>query len=360
MSADAVDDENHGSVASFVSLTSALTDRQHHTTLPSIFSLKSSRQERHVSASDAEELSLDEVGRCLESAAHWNIDWIAVSFPVRNVHNDPPFPWMETTTNSSDWNHKWATEFALGEGWARLAVKQHGPGRLVGYLEINPSTCLYGQDSPYVAPLEDALYVLDQAMELLPSWVARLGTSEEVKISRLDVTMNVSPVGDVQRVLEAAERHLGARQAVEVYRSAKGTQTVTQRSNRAGNIVIYDKGLQARLGTPVVRFELQNRRGFLRKMGVTLDNLDQNMIGRIVHARLGPMITDLRTVHRTTISDIKASRKEYKVLVEMVGITSLKVLGHHPPVTSHAMNKKYKPLLKKYRAKTVGDLLQEG
>ena len=92
-------------------------------------------------------------------------------------------------------------------------------------------------------------------------------------------------------------------------------------------------------------------------MGVTLDTLTQETLGRIVDKRLGPMITELRSNPRSAIDDIKATPKEYKALIEMVGIAGLHVLGHHPTVSTHARNKKYRPLLKKYGALNVGDLL---
>jgi hypothetical protein len=72
---------------------------------------------------------------------------------------------------------------------------------------------------------------------------------------------------------------------------------------------------------------------------------------------LQPVIDQLELTPRGAVNDILATRKESISFIEMVGLATLADFGHHPIISSYALRKKYKPILKKYSARTVGDLL---
>lgn len=105
---DDVSDEDHESQDCLTSLSSALTEHHHNTNYEGPFTLKTTTASSYVSHSDAEGLSVDVVGRLLASdRTPWSVDWIGLSFPVKDLAFHPPFPWIELHSNGAKWARIW-------------------------------------------------------------------------------------------------------------------------------------------------------------------------------------------------------------------------------------------------------------
>ena len=102
-----VPDEVYEPMGSLTSLAIALTEHHNNTTHDSPFTVKATTNASYVSHSDDEGLSCDEVGRLLASdLTPWGVDWIDVSFPVKNMTTEPPFPWIELHSNGTVWRSR--------------------------------------------------------------------------------------------------------------------------------------------------------------------------------------------------------------------------------------------------------------
>jgi len=344
---------------SSTSLPSALTEHHNSTPYEGPFTLKTTTTSTYISHSDAEGLSSDEVGQLLASdRTPWGIDWMEFSFPVSRVLSETPFPWCELQSNGAKWTHIWKTTFEIGQGTVDLSVTKRG-NALGGYLKFNPSTCMYGPKSLYISRLDDALYVADVVLDAVNSWVVPGCERQAMLLSRIDVSVTVEPVADVQRTLAIVKntKIRGTTPKTEYGKDGR-IETITRRSKRAGGYCVYDKGLQTGLNKSAIRFEVTARRARLRDVCSHLGDLNDECLKHIAIKSLGPVIENLRLQPRTAISDILAGKKESTPFIEMVGLATLADLGHYPSVTTYALNKKYRPILKKYSARTVGDLLR--
>jgi len=347
--------ESGGSLTSFLN---ALTEHHINSTYDNPFTLKATTNTSYVSHSDDEGLSSDEVGRLLASdLTPWAVDWMDLSFPVKNIATDPPFPWVEVRSNGGKWTHIWKTSFEIGQGTVELKVTKKG-NALSAYLSFNPATCMYGPKSLYSVRLDDALYVAGLVLDAINEWVTPECQRHEMLLSRIDVNVTVEPAADIQRVLSIAKNSSTPRAtSISSYGKNGRIETVVARSKRSGGFCIYDKGLQAGLNRSAIRFEVNARRSRLRELCPTLGDLTQDALRTIALKSLQPVIDQLELIPRNAVSDILAVQKEATAFIEMVGLATLADFGYHPEVSTYALRKKYKPLMKKYAARTVGDLL---
>jgi hypothetical protein len=355
---DDVPDDVHESQDSLTSLSNALTEHHHNTNHEGPFTLKTTTASSYVSHSDAEGLSSDEVGRLLASdLTPWSVDWIGLSFPVKNLALEPPFPWIELHSNGVKWARIWETSFEIEQGTVDLKVTQKG-NALSGYLNFNPTTCMYGPKSVYVARLDDALDVTSTVLEAVNEWVTPDCRPEEMLLSRVDVNLTTERVADMQRLLSIV-KNAPSRGVTPLATYGKGgrLESVVRRSKRSGGFCIYDKGLQAGIGKPFVRFEVNARRSRLRDLCPTLGDLTDERLRAIAQKSLRPVIDTLLLAPRNAVADVLADKKQTSAFIEMVGLATLADLGHHPYVSPYALRKKYNPILNRYSARTVGDLL---
>jgi len=351
-------DDIHEQHESLTSSLNALTGHHHHSTYESPFTLKTTGDVSYVSHSDDKGLSSDDVGRLLTSdLMPWTIDWMDLSFPVKNLVGEPPFPWIELSSNGAKWSHIWKTSFDIGQGTIDLQVTGKG-NALEAYLSFNPTTCLYGPKSLYVARLDDALDVVDKVLDAINAWVTPDCEPDDMRLSRLDVNVTVEPIADIPRVLSIAKT-TPIRGATPLATYGKGgrLESVIKRSKRAGGFCIYDKGRQAGVERSAVRFEVTARRCRLRELCPTLGHLSEDVLRKIALKSLQPVIAQLQLIPRNAVSDILATKRELTSFIEMVGLAYLADCGHYPLISTYALRKKYNPIFKKYSARTVGDLL---
>ena len=353
-----IHDENNEHKESLSSHIGALTEHHHSTPYESPFTLKPTSDNAYVSHSEDKGLSSDEVGHFLETERlPWGIDWMDISFPIRSLVSDPPYPWREIQSNSTSWSHQWTTTFEIGQGSVELSVKKRG-NSMSGYLMFNPTTCMYGPKTLYVSRLDDAIDVTHLVLDAVDEWVVPGCARNDMLLSRLDVSTTVEPVADLQRTLSIIKNASGRGGTPRTSYDAGGKiQTVTRRSKRAGGYSVYDKGLQAGLDVSALRVEVTARRARLRDLCSQLGDLDEARLRQIAMKSLEQVIEQLRLEPRNAVTDILAVKKEATSLIEMVGLATLADLGHFPPMTKYALNKKYRPILRKFSARTVGDLL---
>ena len=343
---------------SLSSLFGALTEHHHSTPHKEPFTLKPTSDIAYVSHSEEEGLSSNEVGLFLDSdRVPWGIDWMDLSFPIRSLVFEPPFPWHEMQSNSAEWSHQWKTTFEIGSGSVDLSVTKRG-NSLSGYLKFNPTTCMYGPKSLYVSLLDDAIDVTHLVLDAVNAWVVPGCERNDMLLSRLDVSKTVEPVADMQRTLSIIKNAPGrGGTAKTTYDGGGKIQTVIRRSKRAGGYCVYDKGLQAGLDVSALRVEVTARRARLRDLCSLFGDLDETRLRQIAMKCLAGVIEHLLLEPRTAVTDILADKKEAASLIEMVGRATLADLGHYPKVTKYALYKKYRPILRKFSARTVGDLL---
>jgi hypothetical protein len=311
----------------------------------------------YVSHSETDLLSCDEVGRSLmRTDMPLGIDWMALSFTVRDVYAEVPGQWRETISNGNR-KHQWETNFELYEGSVFLQVTQSTTG-LWGYVQFNPSTICNGPNGVRPIFLNKAIDVLYEVMDLVKHWVHVATPIEEMTMSRLDINKTIGPVADIQRILSIVSDYpYNHRVKTQTIKSRRAIETVSCRSKASGGFIVYDKGLQAKLSEPVIRFEVNARRRVLKKKCGKVKDLSQERCEVLFNYYLGDAIKAMQSVPRTMIDDIVAIDKDRKVLIELIGVAHLKDKGHFCPINDYAWRLKYKPFMTKYGLSKVADLL---
>lgn len=361
---DAIHKEGDALVDDRLSLVGALTEIRHNlniaTPIDGIFSLESTVEAPHVSEREIGINGAQVADYLRWPHAPWGVDYLALSFGVRSVNPEPPEPWREQISNGGEWSHKWSTSLPIGEGWVDVEVKKRFPG-LVAYVWFNPTTCLYGPKSASIARLDDALYVTGEVLDAVMHWITPACSNEEMLLSRVDATLDVVHVSDVQRLLRLVRDAPGRGKAAKTEYAAGGLiQTVTKRAKTTGGYCVYNKGLQTGTDQNLVRFEVTARRRRLAQISPRLGDLTDESLRRIALNTLNPVLDYLTLTPTSPLDDILTDPTETKSLLEMLGIGLLQCLGHYPKVTTYMKTKKFLPLLRKYNARSVGDLIRRG
>ncbi|MCD9624200.1 hypothetical protein [Rhabdothermincola salaria] len=190
---------------------------------------------------------------------------------------------------------------------------------------FNPS-----QDGPLLG-LDAAQPFLEEAFHEMMDVSAVAVPQEDVRIQRLDLAVDFSPIADM-RMFFVAARAVKPRPQWHSVHYAPGSrrgETIYHKAKTVGEVRIYDKSAQAGLSEPTVRFEASLKRRPLKKHG--LDTL-----GNLSEARLRAAFDDLMTPFYpgTTpilgLNDLLEEGVKTRHLAEAIGARLLKECGLDP------------------------------
>ena len=288
------------------------------------------------SMSSSDRRSLADVGHYLDNPdTVIGIDRIAVTFPFKNFIIDNPKDW---NTGPVDFNMnrtyaKWTIRYPIhpelvGDFTFSATVRRANG---TGWLEIKPSTHLFGPKSLGLAELNDALKVLRLAYATAGLWLELIDPFEKLKLTRLDLTYDVDKVADVQRLLKKTIRFPHNKQ-VRIKPELKGQgrwESVIARSDTNGGFIVYDKTRQCKKGDSVVRFEANVYSKTLERYCPTVSYLTEELANRMFRHYFQNLIIGLSNTKETPLDGPLCDPKYRKRIVELAGKKLLERFDYH-------------------------------
>jgi hypothetical protein len=178
-----------------------------------------------------------------------------------------------------------------------------------------------------------------------------------IKVTRLDLTLDFEPSLDMQEFLENAESFEPIRgRKPMVYRDpvTRRVESVTFKGREVPSITFYDKSKESKNGHNRLRVEVREKRRELKKFG--LDSLDatEQMRSDAFRARLTPLIDRWRYFPPSFAERLLASKSDTRTLVMCAGYEALAQIGIRPNISRHTRSviRKFR---KKYPYATIRD-----
>jgi hypothetical protein len=313
---------------------------------------------RPVKDHDGSLLSRNEVGDALlRPDLALGIDWISVSFPVRQVLPSSRDSWVSIWEKTGSTLRSFRGTIPIGQGNATLQVS--GVVAMTGYLEFNPSTILHGPKTPHFAHLDQAMELMNEILVEVDYLLERPESSSKMKLSRLDIAANIPFVLDLPGVLMHLLRHgIPPRRKLRSYSSrTNGIESIDVLTKNRDGYRAYNKSLQIREPGSVLRFEAQAGRNYLATTCPTVADLSEEKVRQIFLDKTRFAAEALCSVRRDLLDVILSSPTEAALFVELAGIATLKRAGRSPRLPQSRYQRRYKPFLEKYGIKSVLDLL---
>ena len=304
-------------------------------------------------------LSRTDIGNLLvDDRLRLGIDRLAVSFPVRAIFDEDRDSKLDNNGTSRT-KRQWLEAHIPCEQSSAYFNVQRRNGGLLAYLDFNPSSILYGKKAPKIATLSEALEVLGELMEEIDYLVDRPIPIPDFSLSRVDITTDFPNVPDIQTVLNHAALHACTRRAkTQAWRSKKGIESVTCRTETTGGWILYDKARQAHLKDAALRCEVTIKRRKLRELGyLTISDLSLNVCRSLFQSTVKNLARSLQEVTRTPIDDILTSATETDILVQQIGHEVLNEHGFFPHIPDSRRRSKFEPFKARYGYTTYRDLL---
>ena len=301
----------------------------------------SNKRDLEIPSSDTHAYkTIREIGEYLsDSDREYGIDYVSLSFSFRDFVVDNPKDWEHGSNDFSvrQESGHWRNTFSLpiretGElpkvkFWAHV----QGTRRTAGF-EINPSTALFGSKSAFIAPLTGTRRVMEYIYEsIIPQWLVLEDPLDMAKLTRLDVSVDVENVLDIQQLLRlvSANPPNSRLKTFAVIGPRNRWETTYARSKSNGGMSIYDKSRQLGLKEHTVRFESQMRPRALEKFCPTVKDLNETALKRIFNKNLGNAIAAMTAAQDNALDGLVGDQKTKLRLVEYAGIKLLANLGYH-------------------------------
>ena len=300
-------------------------------------------------------LSRDEVGEVLARCDNrLGVDYMALRFDTGNVLNHEVDLWQESRLRGAQVFQR-TLSFPLEKGGVYLSVTRRGNASW-GYANFNPSTILYGKKSTRIVTLEQSLEMFHTVMDEIAQIVEVRTPRMEVRLARLDLTVDVPNVADLQGVMAVAALSPYRRGLKPVtYTGPRGTESVTCITKKTGGLRGYDKSLQSGKRGQTLRVEVQVNSGKLVKYCPTIGDLTPVACTSLFRFFSGRFQEALLSTPRTTIDDLLATKAINKTFIEAVGISYLRDRGYSPQMSDHWWTRRYRDLKKAHPHLQIGD-----
>ncbi len=285
------------------------------------------------------------------------IDKLKVSFPVENINPDPDTwkslqhdlvaPRPESVTGLSS--------FPLGHAWVSVGFSTHHGQR--GWVEFNPSKIINKNGD--LVSLDRAIETFYDSLGLTKEYFSIIDAYSDGKILRIDLTVDLWPVSDMQALLELAKKAKPIRNSKPItYENPTNSalESVTFRSENS-TVLFYDKSTQQKRGNEILRVEVQAKRPDLHNFGPsTIADITNYPIRTLFRHRVQGFI-DLCSITPTScLDEISKSKTDLNNLVLFAGHEYIAKHGRTIPQTKHHVRlaRKFK---KRFPHRSIIDLL---
>jgi hypothetical protein len=245
----------------------------------------------------------------------------------------------------------------FGEGTLYIGFSEGGVRECS--LEFNPSRVLHGHDR--LATGAEMMTLISDALVRSFHYVEGPLRPEDIRVTRLDLTVDFAPVLDLAGVISEFSKSQPVRNSVPQHyrnRSTNAPETVTFGKAKNVQVKAYDKSHQMRTGNDWLRFEISAFTRELKKFGLQSLEATDEQRANCFRNRLMPLLmrwTNSPASIRETILDSPA---EMRMLIKAAGLEYLDSFGCHPSVTRN-FKKDLRAFQNRYLIYTVKDLFGE-
>jgi hypothetical protein len=228
----------------------------------------------------------------------------------------------------------------------------------IGWVEFNPSKMMHSDG--HLADIGEAYECLDHVLTIATGYLNFYVEAESVSFHRLDVTVDLSPVIDLQRALylaRSARPYLRGKPELTLNQKTLELETVMFKTKRTGTVLFYDKSAEAGLDEPTLRIEVQvSRRELMKKGPRHLGEFSLDLLRPLFLDRVATFATLCMGTPKAQTDQILQNKNDTKHLVLVAGRELLGANGLEIPKTGHfvKLDRKFK---KNYPYNTVCDLL---
>jgi len=243
------------------------------------------------------------------------------------------------------------SECSIGYNWNPVK------GR-IGWVEFNPSKVM--NSDGHLADIGEAYECLDHVLNIATGYLNFHIDAEDVSFHRLDVTVDLGPVIDLQRALylaRSARPYLRGKPELTLNQKTLEVETVMFKTRRTGTVLFYDKSAEAGLDEPTLRVEVQVLRRELMKKGPrNLGEFSLDLLRPLFLDRVATFATLCMGTPKAQTDQILQNKRDRNHLVSVAGRELLGTNGLEIPKTDHfvKVDRKFK---KNYPYNSVCDLL---
>jgi hypothetical protein len=250
----------------------------------------------------------------------------------------------------------------VGQQWMPLGYHGFSTGistknGQLGWVEINPSK-VANQDGKLVGITRSVELLLEALQQTRDLFEIRADLNE-FNIHRLDLTVDLAPVADMQYLLDLATKASPFRAVAPSIRQHPRTgekESVTHATRSTSCVICYDKSKKEKYKTPTFRIEVQAKRDDLREMGLaSLADICEAKARNVFNKRAQPFIDLCMSTAKTWIDEIITSKEDRNILVYSAGYEYLEEKGRKLAMTPH-QRRKYRKFQKKWPHRRIQDL----
>jgi hypothetical protein len=243
-------------------------------------------------------------------------------------------------------------------GQCSIGYHWHPMRGRIGWVEFNPSKVMHHDG--HLADISETYECLDHVLNIATGYLNFSIEAEDVSFHRLDVTVDLSPVIDLQRALylaRSARPYLRSKPQLTLHQKSLEVETVIFKTRRTGTVLFYDKSEEAGLDEPTLRVEVQVLRKELMKKGPrNLGEFSLDLLRPLFLDRVATFATLCMGMPKAQTDQILQSKSDTNHLVLVAGRELLGTNGLEIPKTDHfiKVDRKFK---KNYPYNSVCDLL---
>ena len=240
----------------------------------------------------------------------------------------------------------------------RVGFSEHALRGMNGWVEFNPSRMSHPDGR--LSDVEGAVSCIQRVLSYAKEYLIFNAHPDRLNLHRLDLTVDFSPVIDMQRVLYLARRaspYLRAKPNVFFSKQTGEAESVTFSTKTAGSLVVYDKSAKEGWETPTLRVEVQASRKELVRHGLSLlSSLSLPPMVSLFRHRTKSLVDLCLYSPETRTTQILTCKQNTNHLIAIAGREYLESCGVVIPRTDHyvKVDRKFK---KTYPYVSVKDLL---
>lgn len=250
----------------------------------------------------------------------------------------------------------------VGQQWMPLGYHGFSTGistknGQLGWVEFNPSKI--ANKNGKLVGITRTMELLLEALQHTQSLYVIHSDLSEFAIHRLDLTVDFSPVADMQYLLDLAAKASPFRAISPAIRQHPKTgekESVTHATRSTSCVICYDKSKKENNNSKTFRFEVQAKRDDLREMGLnSIADISEEKARKVFNKRAQPFIDLCVSTPKTWIDEIITSKEDKNTFIYSAGYEYVEINGRKLAMTPH-QRRKYRKFKKKWPHRRIQDL----
>lgn len=303
-------------------------------------------------------LSCDEIGRLLLSDdLKIGIDYLMLYLYPFLIRRNRILEWDEPPRLANDQQSMlWRTKRIIQTGHEVDVFMRQNIDHPDAFMSVsfNPS------ENSTLVSVSDSISLIETVLDDVAELVSLAGDLSEIRIGRVDVSADFSPVSDLEllrRVLTSAAPKPRWGKNEYLTSGGGGGWTVEHRTKYRGKVIAYNKSAKSRLPLPTVRFEARIDKGARGKYELrTIGDLKESALLQVLKDYVEPFAESL--IQSGTVDDALAAFKP-RIINEAIGALWCEENGFPVPV-DRDRRALHRNVYKALSVSSISDLLADG